>query len=183
MTELSVADLVTIEPMRRRNIRAVRAIDRQVYPTPWSAALYLDELRRPTNRVYRVARRGPRVIGYGGAMIVHDEGHITSVAVDPAAQGGGVAARLLAAVHRGALAKGATAMTLEVRASNRRAQELYRRFGYVPAGARKDYYTDGRGEREDAIVMWCHDVLDVEHQQLLDAVEARYDDTTDWGRP
>ena len=90
--------------------------------------------------------------------------HITSVAVDPAAQGGGVAARLLAAVHRGALAKGATAMTLEVRASNRRAQELYRRFGFAPAGVRQKYYENS----EDAIVMWCHEIQGTDYRRRLE---------------
>lgn len=181
MTAPLLNDLVAVEPMRRRHIRAVRSIDRQVYPTAWSTGIYLDELRQASSRVYRVARRAARVVGYGGAMLVHDEGHITSVAVDPRDQGNGVAARVLAAVHRGCVAKGATAMTLEVRASNRRAQELYRRFGYVPAGVRKSYYSDGGGNREDALVMWCHDVAQAEHQERLASVEARYDSTTDWG--
>ncbi|MDG2111344.1 MAG: ribosomal protein S18-alanine N-acetyltransferase, partial [Actinomycetota bacterium] len=151
-------EVLAVQPMRRRDIRAVRTIDRQVYPTPWSAALYLDELGNRHTRVYRIGRFGPRIVGYAGAMLVHDEGHITSVAVDPSAQGRGVAARLLAAVHRGMLRLGAESMTLEVRASNRRAQDLYRQFGYAPAGMRKAYYSDRKGGREDALVMWCHDV-------------------------
>ena len=34
------------------------------------------------------------------------------------------------------------------------AQELYRRFGFVPAGVRTRYYEN----TEDAIVMWCNDL-------------------------
>lgn len=173
-------DLVAVEPMRRRHIRSIRQIDKQVYPTPWSAALYLDELRQRSTRVYRIARSGPRIIGYAGAMLVHDEGHITSVAVDPKAQGAGVAARVLAAVHRGMVDLGAEAMTLEVRASNRRAQELYRRFGYVPAGVRANYYSDGHGGKENAIVMWCHDVQSATHADQLGSVEQRFGATTEW---
>lgn len=181
MTAATGDELLAVQPMRRRDIRAVRAIDRQVYPSPWSTALYLDELSSRHTRVYRIGRFGPRIVGYAGAMLVHDEGHVTSVAVDPTAQGAGVAARLLAAVHLGMLRLGADAMTLEVRASNGRAQELYRRFGYAPAGVRKAYYSDGTGEKEDALVMWCHGVQEQEHLERLRSVERAFADTTDWG--
>ncbi|MEP6680444.1 MAG: ribosomal-protein-alanine N-acetyltransferase RimI, partial [Chloroflexota bacterium] len=40
--------------------------------------------------------------------------------------------------------------TLEVRAGNEAAQELYRRFGFIVAGRRPNYYTD---DGEDALVM------------------------------
>ncbi len=53
-----------------------------------------------------------------------------------------------------AIERGCIAWTLEVRASNVAAQELYRMFGFVPAGLRKRYYENA----DDAIVMWCHDI-------------------------
>jgi len=111
-------------------------------------------------------------------MIVHDEGHITSIAVDPQAQGLGIGQRLMLAVHRGCLKHEITAMTLEVRVSNERAQSLYRRFGYAPAGVRAGYYADNG---EDALVMWCHDVGNTEHRALLNKIENEVPGTTDWG--
>ena len=42
-------------------------------------------------------------------------------------------------------------MTLEVRVSNRSAQELYARLGFRSAGVRPRYYMDNR---EDALIMW-----------------------------
>jgi ribosomal-protein-alanine N-acetyltransferase len=69
-------------------------------------------------------------------------------------------------------------MTLEVRVSNERAQNLYRRFGYVPAGVRAGYYGDNG---EDALVMWCHDVQEIEHNDVLAKIETEIDGTTDWG--
>ncbi len=172
--------VVTIERLRRRHLRAVRSIDRQVYPSPWSTALYLDELRQPDSRVYRVARFGPRVVGYAGAMLVHDEGHVTSVAVDPLGQGAGVATRLMVALHRGMIRLGATAMTLEVRVGNIRARDLYRRMGYRPVGLRHGYYQDPDGSVEDALVMWCHDITEAEHRARLDRMAEFYDETTEW---
>ena len=41
-----------------------------------------------------------------------------------------------------------------MRVGNDGAQELYRSFGFAPAGMRKRYYED----TDDAIVMWAHDI-------------------------
>ena len=46
----------------------------------------------------------------------------------------GVATRLLGALAGEAIRRGCTAWTLEVRATSHGAQDLYRRFGFVPAG-------------------------------------------------
>ena len=175
-------ETVLICPMERRHLREVRRIDRMVYPRPWSMAIYLDELQRDANRVYRVACRAEQhgraggVIGYGGLMIVGGEGHITSVAVHPGCQSRGVGAQLLLELHREARGIGRVdALTLEVRASNEAAQRLYRWFGYAPVGTRKDYYRGteaGRG-REDALIMWCHDIEGSEHSDRLDGIAAR----------
>ena len=59
-----------------------------------------------------------------------------------------------------------TALTLEVRASNRRAQRLYHRFGFAPVAVRSGYYKSDRG-REDAIIMWAYDVDAPEYRNRL----------------
>ncbi len=51
------------------------------------------------------------------------------------------------------------------------AQELYRRFGFDPAGVRTRYYEN----TEDAIVMWCNDIQGPEYAELLDSMRARVD--------
>jgi ribosomal-protein-alanine N-acetyltransferase len=67
-----------------------------------------------------------------------------------------------------AIALGYVSFTLEVRHTNAAAQELYRRFGFVPAGVRKKYYEN----TDDAIVMWCQDIQGDEFAQRLRAIEA-----------
>ena len=69
---------------------------------------------------------------------------------------------------REAIARGATAITLEVRMSNVGAQEMYRRFGFGPVGVRKNYYQE---VNEDALVMWVHEVDQPEYAALLDSIE------------
>jgi [ribosomal protein S18]-alanine N-acetyltransferase len=169
--------VVRIERMRRRHLRAVHRIDRQVYSRPWSMALYHQELGQPQSRLYRVARVEGTVVAYGGLMIVGPDGHVTSVAVDPHWQGRGIGARLLLALFRAGLVAGCQAFTLEVRASNQRAQELYRRFGLAPAGVRRNYYSD---EGEDALVMWAHDVDQPPYRARLRRIEAGMQGGTEW---
>ena len=76
--------------------------------------------------------------------------------------------------HR-AVAKGARSMTLEVRMSNRPAQEMYRKFGFAPAGVRKGYYAE---VNEDALVMWAHDIDQPAYAERLAAIEATLPEPT-----
>jgi ribosomal-protein-alanine N-acetyltransferase len=164
---------ITIEPMRKRHVRAVLAIEDQVYPRPWTAALFQSELALTETRMYVVAKSGRDVVGYAGLMMSLTDGHITTLAVDPARHRERIATQLMLVVARSAVERGATALTLEVRLSNRAAQGLYRRFGFAPVGVRTGYYQDppgtsGDASREDALVMWAHDVATPAYTDLLD---------------
>ena len=146
---------VTISPMRRRHLRSVLRIEQQVYPRPWSMGLFMSELGIRGSRVYVVARVDSTLVGYGGLMLVADDGHVTTLAVDPAWHRHKLGTRLLYTLASTAIHRGAKNLTLEVRTSNHAAQALYRSFGFAPAGIRKGYYVE---TKEDAIVMWANDV-------------------------
>jgi ribosomal-protein-alanine N-acetyltransferase len=146
---------VGITPMRRRHLRGVLRIEQQVYPRPWTFGLFLGEISQRASRVYLVARVGSEVVGYAGMFRAVDDGHITTIAVDPAWQRRGIATRMLLALARAAVDRGCRNLTLEVRMSNSGAQALYQRFGFVPAGVRKGYYPE---TGEDALVMWANDI-------------------------
>jgi ribosomal-protein-alanine N-acetyltransferase len=64
--------------------------------------------------------------------------------------------------------RGANSLTIEVRVTNRPAQELYRKFGFAPAGVRKGYYAE---VNEDALVMWAHDVDTEDYAHRLGRIE------------
>lgn len=155
---------VTIGPMRRRHLRSVLRIEQAVYPRPWSLGLFMSELGYRGSRVYVVARVGNTVVGYGGLMLVSDDAHITTLAVDPAWQRMKLGTRLLHALATASIARGARNLTLEVRAGNEPAKELYRAFGFAPAGVRKGYYVE---THEDAIVMWAEEVDGEKYAQRL----------------
>jgi ribosomal-protein-alanine N-acetyltransferase len=163
-----VDSIMRIEPMKRRHVRSVVAIEDRIFTRPWSAALYYSELAQPSTRRYFVAVVDGEVIGYIGCMLVVGEGHITTVGVAPEWHRRSIGTRLLLHLVRDVRAQGATALTLEVRVTNTGAQELYRRFGFAPAGIRKNYYSD---VNEDAIVMWAHDVETDEYAVRLAGIE------------
>jgi ribosomal-protein-alanine N-acetyltransferase len=143
----------SIREMRRSDIPTVTALERVIYPQPWSARLFFDELGRD-DRSYLVIESPERdVLGYGGLLLIEQDAHITSLTVAPAQRGRRLGTRLLLALIERALERGAQHLTLEVRVSNTSAQGLYDRFGFAPVGKRKDYYID-----EDALVMWAIDI-------------------------
>lgn len=166
----AAADDLVIEPMRRRHLRQAMPLEEDAYPTSWSRAVFeteLDQVRSGSRR-YLVARRGRTVVGYAGVWIVPDpdgdQAHVTNVVVAPGVRRQGVATRLLVALAHEIIERGCVAWTLEVRASSHGPKELYRTFGFAPAGVRKNYYDNS----EDAIVMWCHDIDTPDYAQRLD---------------
>src|SRR4051812_20830090 len=107
-----------ISRMRRRHLKGVMAIEREVYPRPWSPSLYLSEMSETSNRAYLVARIGRDVVGYGGMICYGDEAHITTIAVDPVHHRRKIGTRLMFELLSAALDMGARAVSLEVRMSN-----------------------------------------------------------------
>jgi ribosomal-protein-alanine N-acetyltransferase len=162
----------TIEPMRRRDLKVVMPIETAAYPTSWSRRVFEGELEQVASggRYYCVARDGRRVTGYAGLWIVVDpngnQAHITNIVVAPERRREGIATELMVHLARRAIGLGCAAWTLEVRSSSEGAQELYRRFGFVPAGVRKRYYDNV----EDALVMWCHDIDAAEYAARLERI-------------
>jgi ribosomal-protein-alanine N-acetyltransferase len=165
-------DDLVIEPMRRRHLRGVMPLEAAAYPTSWSRSVFESELDqvRSGSRHYVVGRSARRVVGYAGLWFVEDpdgdQAHVTNVVVDAGRRREGVATRLLVALAESAIERECVAWTLEVRASSEGAIELYRRFGFAPAGIRKRYYEN----TEDAIVMWCHDIHTPEYAERLRAL-------------
>jgi [ribosomal protein S18]-alanine N-acetyltransferase len=159
---------VHVAPMRRRHLRSVLKIEAQVYPTPWTHGLFVSELALRSTRAYVVARVGREVIGYAGLMMSLSDGHVTTIAVDPAWHRHQIGTRLLLALVHEARARETINLTLEVRIGNLGAQDLYRRFGFESVGVRKGYYAE---TNEDAMIMWSNGINLPEHVAHLSALE------------
>jgi len=161
------ASRLEISRMRRRHLRGVMAIERQVYPRPWSPNLFISEMSELSNRAYLVARLDREVVGYGGLICYGDEAHITTIAVDPVRHRGGIGTRLMHELVTAAIDMGANAVSLEVRVSNWGAQRLYGRYGFRPVGIRKNYYQE---IGEDALIMWVDDVRAPAYRERMEQI-------------
>jgi ribosomal-protein-alanine N-acetyltransferase len=159
---------VMIEPMRRRHLAAVIRIEHRAHPKPWSLGVFSSELAQGDARYYVVVRVDGKVVGYGGLMFVVDEAHITNVAIAPSMRRQGLGTVLLAHLAREGARRGCTAMTLEVRVGNVAAQDLYRKFGFVTAGLRRNYYLE---TGEDALIMWLYELGTPGVQARISALE------------
>jgi ribosomal-protein-alanine N-acetyltransferase len=158
-----------ILPMRRRHLKGVLAIERQVYPRPWSPTLFVSEMSETRNRAYLIARLEREVVGYAGLMSYGEEAHVTTIAVEPSQHRRKIGTRLMLELLRRARSMGARAVSLEVRVSNWGAQRMYGRFGFRPVGVRKGYYQE---TNEDALVMWADDVDSSDYARLLERIAA-----------
>ncbi len=166
---------VQLTPMRRRHLRTVLRIETEVYPRPWTMNLFVSELAMRSSRSYFVAKVGPTVVGYSGVMLVAEDAHVTTIAVDPRWHRHQIGTRLLANIARDARERGAKHLTLEVRVSNEAAQHMYRAFGFRPAGIRKGYYVE---TNEDALIMWADDIDEQPYLERLARIESKIEGTT-----
>lgn len=144
----------TLVPMTVPLLDAVMAIEVRAYPFPWSRGNFVDSIAAGYLTCCLVDDDGA-LLGYLVAMAGFEEWHLLNVTISPDHQGRGLAQRLLRALEDHARASAAAWIWLEVRPSNGRARALYARWGFEEVGVRRDYYPDGGGRREDALVLRC----------------------------
>ncbi len=135
------------------NLPQVIAIERRVFPTPWSLAMFVLELSKQSGiclAAMAPTGRGRRLIGYLICSRYETVWHVMNIAVDVDHQNMGVASALLAELYE-RVDDPSSRYTLEVRRSNHGAIGLYQREGFRAVGIRRRYYQDNG---EDALVMW-----------------------------
>jgi len=131
---------------------AVLAIEVQAYTFPWTRGNFIDSIVAGYLARALIGIDG-ELIGYFVAMPGFEEMHLLNVTVAARHEGRGHGRRLLAELYALSAGFAASAVWLEVRESNVRAQALYLREGFAEAGRRRDYYPAPQGRREDAILM------------------------------
>jgi ribosomal-protein-alanine N-acetyltransferase len=159
--------MINIRPMLHADLPAVHRLECSTFPQPWSEAVFSGELEQNGRSYFVAVDDADEVAGYAGLLQVTDEAHVTTIAVTSEARGQKLGTKLMLHLIDAALGGGAKHLTLEVRSSNRSAQELYRRFGMAPVGVRKSYYGD-----EDALIMWVHEIDQPEFGQLLEEIRS-----------
>jgi ribosomal-protein-alanine N-acetyltransferase len=123
---------------------------------------WLNLNRSPDNDSSPVKRQ--YIIGFAGIWVLADEAHITNIAVRQPYQRQGIGELLLISTIDLAKEMKASIMTLEVRASNLAAQNLYKKYGFTQVGIRRGYYLDNK---EDGALMSTEDITSASFQSSL----------------
>jgi len=149
---MNAAAGLELRPMVVGDVDDVYALECSVFPHPWSRANFVDSLASGYD-AWVLKEPGGALAGYFLLMYALDEAHLLDVAVAAGRHGAGLGRYLLDRIAARARAQDMASILLEVRPSNVRALEVYRRYGYAEIGRRKGYYPAHEGRREDAIVM------------------------------
>jgi len=143
---------LALRPMAMADVDAVYALECSVFPHPWSRANFVDSLNSGYD-AWVLRAPDDALAGYFLLMYAVDEAHLLDVAVAAPRQGSGLGRHLLDRIVARARGMRMESILLEVRPSNERALQVYRRYGFAEIGRRKGYYPAHEGRREDAIVM------------------------------
>lgn len=139
-----------IRPMTEADLSRAAELEKRYFSVPWSEQSLREGLAKP-EYLFLVLEEAGRIVGYGGMLLILDEGDITNIVVDEAWRGRGLGRELTEGLLEAGRKRGAYAFTLEVRVGNERAIRLYEGLGFCPEGVRKGFYDK---PKEDALIMW-----------------------------
>lgn len=138
-----------IKKMQAEHVPEVAELEKICFLDPWSEKSVASELDNPLS-YWLVWEEDGKVLGYVGSQTVLGETDMMNVAVHPDARRKGVAEALILALVEGLREKESHCLTLEVRASNLPAINLYEKLGFSQIGRRKNYY---HNPKEDALIL------------------------------
>lgn len=144
-----------IRRMTAADLEQVARLEKICFSEPWSYGILESGMYSPYD-VYFVLEQERQILGYCNLRILAGEGEVQRIAVLPAWRGLGLGRKLMDAMVSFAREKEASAITLEVRAGNTAARNLYESYGFTAEAVRKGYY---RNPAEDAVIMWKRSVL------------------------
>jgi len=139
--------------MEHDDLKDVLFIEKASFTTPWTQEIFAREMDENEYAHYFVLIYHDQIVGYAGLWIVIDDAQVTNIAIHPDFRRRGFGEKLFNYLIHYVLGKNVARFSLEVRVSNIGAQKLYRKYGLVPGGVRKNYYKD---DQEDALIMWVN---------------------------
>jgi ribosomal-protein-alanine N-acetyltransferase len=132
-------------------------IHAEAFARTWSGEDFATLLAQPTTFALAVRRQSflgtRRMVGFVLVRVAADEAEVLSIAVRRSARGRGYGRKLMEEALRRLYRDRITACFLEVNRSNAAAVRLYRSLGFVVAGERQRYYSEGSDGDTTALVM------------------------------
>jgi ribosomal-protein-alanine N-acetyltransferase len=135
--------------MTADHVASVAELEKLCFRDPWSEKSVASELNNPLS-LWLVALEDGGVVGYVGSQTVMDETDMMNVAVHPDHRRKGIGQQLIDELVRRLEKQGSVSLTLEVRAYNEPAKQMYEKLGFAIAGRRPNYY---RNPKEDALIL------------------------------
>lgn len=147
---------VKIRKMQKNDIDQIMGIESVSYGEFfWPDRAFTTEIENELGNYFVAENEQGEIIGYAGFWLILDEAHITTIAVRPDCRRQGLGEKLLQKLIDTGYEKNAKWFTLEVRASNIAAQNMYYKYNFKSLGLRKKYYQD---DDEDAMIMWTENI-------------------------
>lgn len=135
----------------------------------WTIQAFFSEIESDIgNYLVAVIKETGEIVSYGGFWLILDEAHITTIAVKPDYRKKGIGELMLQKMIETGYEKNVKWFTLEVRAGNISAQNLYYKYGFKSLGLRKKYYQDND---EDALIMWTENIWDEKYKTLFEILK------------
>ena len=140
---------LTVRSALLSDIDEIHSIEQSAYSNPWSSNVLLDCFK--PNYWFLTLLYKDQIVGYSIVSNIVGEAHLLNLCIGKKFSGLGFGQFLLDKTVLNCKTQECASMLLEVRASNTSAIYIYRKFGFIEIGVRKNYYPSGEG-REDAIV-------------------------------
>ena len=140
---------MNIVNMSADHVADVAKLEKLCFRDPWSENSIAAEVNNSLS-LWLVALEGHEVVGYIGSQTVMDESDMMNVAVHPDHRRRGIGQQLICELTQRLVERGSVSLTLEVRASNEPAKQMYEKLGFALAGRRPNYY---RNPKEDALIL------------------------------
>lgn len=120
--------------------------------------------RSRDKQVSSLTQKESSIIGMAGIWYMFDEAHVTTLAVRGKKRRQGLGEMLLFELIDLSQEMDARVVTLEVRVSNKSAQQLYLKYGFKGISIRRGYYTE---DGEDALIMTTERITAAQYQKHL----------------
>ena len=138
-----------IRKMTIDDLDQVMIIEKEAFDEHWKRKDFEYEILENEFSNMYVYEENNKVLGIIGYYILFDDAQVTTIAVLKEARGKNIATKMMEAMIEDCNSKICSQLSLEVRLSNQKAINLYKKFDFIEMNIRKAYYEDG----EDAIFM------------------------------
>ncbi len=154
------------------DLEAIMEIELMAYTSPWHTETMRSELEaNPDRKVYLLVEIDGHPAAYIGSHAFAGEVHVATVAVAPSYRRMGLGELLILTMLAYAVEHDCDYVTLEYRVSNRAAERLYQKVGFIPVRVRTNYYLDNG---EDAIVAEITNLRSAKFRNRLERLIERW---------